>query len=42
VIDKDQRPQWNPPRIEDVTPAMVARFFVSPWSQAEHPLHSLA
>ena len=24
VIDKDRNPKWQPPRIEDVTPAMVA------------------
>ncbi|MBA4034848.1 MAG: 3-hydroxyisobutyryl-CoA hydrolase [Bradyrhizobium sp.] len=27
VIDKDRSPKWSPPRIEDVTPAMVARYF---------------
>jgi enoyl-CoA hydratase len=27
VIDKDRRPQWSPPRIEDVTPEMVAPYF---------------
>ena len=27
VIDKDRNPKWSPPRIEDVTPAMVARYF---------------
>jgi enoyl-CoA hydratase len=27
VIDKDRRPKWSPPRIEDVTPAMVAPYF---------------
>jgi enoyl-CoA hydratase len=27
VIDKDRNPRWSPPRIEDVTPAMVARYF---------------
>jgi enoyl-CoA hydratase len=42
VIDKDHHPKWQPERIEDVTPAMVDVFFVSPWSQAEHPLAALA
>ena len=28
VIDKDRNPKWSPPRIEDVTPAMVAPYFV--------------
>ena len=27
VIDKDRNPRWSPPRIEDVTPAMVAPYF---------------
>ncbi len=41
VIDKDQQPRWNPSRIEDVTPDMVADFFASPWSVDEHPLQEL-
>jgi enoyl-CoA hydratase len=27
LIDKDRNPKWSPPRIEDVTPAMVAPYF---------------
>jgi len=27
VIDKDREPKWSPPRIEDVTPEMVAPYF---------------
>ena len=27
VIDKDRNPKWSPPRIEDVTPEMVAPYF---------------
>jgi enoyl-CoA hydratase len=27
VIDKDRSPRWSPPRIEDVTPEMVAPYF---------------
>ena len=27
VIDKDRSPKWSPPRIEDVTPDMVAPYF---------------
>lgn len=42
VIDKDQAPRWNPPRIEDVTPAMVDAFFASPWPPHAHPLLHLA
>ncbi|MCG2584961.1 enoyl-CoA hydratase/isomerase family protein [Massilia sp. TS11] len=41
VIDKDNRPQWNPPTLEAVTEAMVARFFEPPWPAATHPLRSL-
>jgi enoyl-CoA hydratase len=29
VIDKDRNPKWSPPRIEDVTPEMVAPYFAS-------------
>jgi enoyl-CoA hydratase len=42
VIDKDQTPHWNPARIEEVTPEMVAGFFVSPWPAYAHPLRDLA
>lgn len=27
VIDKDRNPHWSPPRVEDVTPAMLAPYF---------------
>ncbi len=27
LVDKDRRPKWNPSRIEDVTPAMIAGYF---------------
>lgn len=41
VIDKDHSPQWNPPRIDEVTSNMVDPFFVSPWTKEEHPLADL-
>ena len=41
VIDKDRQPQWNPARLEEVTPAMVDGFFVSPWPAHAHPLAAL-
>lgn len=41
VVDKDQKPRWNPERIEAVTPEMVAAFFDSPWPAAAHPLRHL-
>lgn len=42
AVDKDHAPKWNPARIEDVTPAMVAPFFASPWPAHSHPLAALA
>jgi enoyl-CoA hydratase len=41
AIDKDHAPRWNPARIEDVTPEMVAAFFASPWPAHAHPLRGL-
>jgi enoyl-CoA hydratase/carnithine racemase len=41
AIDKDQKPRWNPARIEDVTPQRVDAFFVSPWPAHAHPLRGL-
>lgn len=41
AVDKDHKPQWNPARIEDVTPAMWQPFFTSPWPVHAHPLASL-
>lgn len=41
AVDKDNNPKWNPARIEDVTPDMVAPFFVSPWPVHAHPLRNL-
>jgi enoyl-CoA hydratase/carnithine racemase len=42
VIDKDNLPQWNPPTLDEVTPAMVARFFAPVWPDYAHPLRHLA
>ncbi|RLJ36476.1 enoyl-CoA hydratase/isomerase family protein [Acidovorax sp. 106] len=42
AVDKDHAPQWNPGRIEDVTPEMVTPFFASPWPAHAHPLANLA
>lgn len=41
VVDKDQRPRWSPERLQDVTEAMVAHFFQSPWPVWAHPLRHL-
>lgn len=41
AVDKDHSPRWQPQRLEDVTPEMVAPFFQSPWPAQAHPLASL-
>ncbi|GGE82981.1 enoyl-CoA hydratase/isomerase family protein [Massilia psychrophila] len=41
VIDKDNLPKWNPPTLAQVTDAMVAQFFASPWPVRAHPLRDL-
>ncbi|HEY1089796.1 MAG TPA: enoyl-CoA hydratase/isomerase family protein, partial [Burkholderiaceae bacterium] len=41
AVEKDHAPRWNPARIEDVTPAMVAAYFQSPWAATMHPLVTL-
>jgi enoyl-CoA hydratase len=41
AIDKDHAPRWQPAAIEQVTPAEVAAFFISPWDAALHPLRAL-
>jgi enoyl-CoA hydratase/carnithine racemase len=42
IIDKDNRPRWNPPRIEDVTRASVEAFFAPREPAGRHPLARLA
>ncbi len=42
VIDKDNQPAWNPPTLDLVTPAMVARLFEPVWPAGAHPLASLS
>jgi enoyl-CoA hydratase/carnithine racemase len=41
AVDKDNRPQWKPAKIEEVSSAMVAPFFASPWPVQAHPLRDL-
>ena len=41
VIDKDNAPKWLPARLDDVTEAMVERFFEPAWPAHAHPLRSL-
>ncbi|RJF99699.1 enoyl-CoA hydratase/isomerase family protein [Noviherbaspirillum saxi] len=42
VIDKDNTPNWNPPSLEAVDDAMIARFFEPAWPAYAHPLRDLA
>ena len=41
LIDKDQRPQWQPATLALVTPQWTDGFFASPWKPDEHPLADL-
>ncbi len=41
IIDKDNQPRWNPPRIEEVTDAMIDAIFDDPWRGMRHPLAEL-
>jgi len=41
LIDKDQRPRWQPSTLADVTPAWLDGFFAGPWEAREHPLADL-
>jgi len=42
VIDKDNRPQWNPASLDDVSPDMVEAFFAPVWPAHAHPLRALS
>ncbi|WP_044531752.1 enoyl-CoA hydratase/isomerase family protein [Herbaspirillum sp. B65] len=41
IIDKDQKPQWNPPSLTSATAQWVQGFFTDPWSREHHPLADL-
>ncbi|MES2316565.1 MAG: enoyl-CoA hydratase/isomerase family protein [Pseudomonadota bacterium] len=41
VIDKDNAPQWKPASLDEVSPAMVERFFTPVWPASAHPLRHL-
>jgi enoyl-CoA hydratase/carnithine racemase len=41
IVEKDNRPQWRPARLEEVGAAALDAFFASRWPSAQHPLASL-
>lgn len=41
AIDKDNKPQWRPASLQEVTPEMIAPFFTSAWPDYAHPLRDL-
>jgi enoyl-CoA hydratase/carnithine racemase len=41
LIDKDQKPRWQPPALSGVTPQWIAGYFESPWEPDQHPLADL-
>jgi enoyl-CoA hydratase/carnithine racemase len=41
VVDKDQKPRWEPQSLEEVTAERVAAFFTPRWSVQQHPLAKL-
>lgn len=41
LVDKDRNPKWNPAQIKDLTHQWINSFFISPWSDEQHPLKDL-
>lgn len=41
LIDKDNKPRWQPSRIENVTDSMIEAWFSERWRGAAHPLAAL-
>ncbi|WP_426699968.1 enoyl-CoA hydratase/isomerase family protein [Rhodanobacter sp. Col0626] len=41
LIDKDRNPRWNPPTLDEATPAWAENFFIAPCSAQAHPLADL-
>lgn len=41
IVDKDQRPRWQPPTLAEVTQSDIDEFFVPRWTPREHPLSAL-
>jgi enoyl-CoA hydratase/carnithine racemase len=41
LVDKDNRPRWNPSTQAEVDPETVRRFFAPRWEPSSHPLANL-
>jgi enoyl-CoA hydratase/carnithine racemase len=41
LIDKDQKPRWQPPSLSEVTPEWIEGYFLDPWRPGDHPLADL-
>jgi len=41
IVEKDNKPRWNPPRLEDVKACDVESFFAPRWTREAHPLAAL-
>ena len=41
ILDKDNRPRWNPATLAELEPETVAAFFASRWEADNHPLANL-
>jgi enoyl-CoA hydratase/carnithine racemase len=41
IVEKDNRPQWRPPRLAEVAASAVEAFFAPRWTPSHHPLASL-
>jgi len=41
IIDKDNKPNWRPSRLDQVTQASVDAVFANPWTGSVHPLEHL-
>ncbi|MCA1324494.1 enoyl-CoA hydratase/isomerase family protein [Herbaspirillum sp. alder98] len=41
IVEKDQKPKWQPATLAEATPSWVEGFFADPWPPAQHPLADL-
>ena len=41
LIDKDQRPRWQPPTLAQISEKWVEGYFDNPWKRHQHPLADL-